>query len=66
MKATEAKKMVDDYEAVSDISMILMTIKTLAEQGKRKMTVSGELTTGQLKALQELGYTIHGREIIYW
>lgn len=32
-----------------------MAIKTLAEQGKRKMNVINELTMGQVKALQELG-----------
>lgn len=62
MKATEAKKLTEEYNSVSDITFIIMRIKSATGIGKSQIEVD-DLRQGQREALVKLGYTIYGTTI---
>lgn len=66
MKAEEARKLVIEYESRSDISGVLAEIKANARVGKTILKIAGSLTTGQIEALQALGYMVLNTNEIIW
>lgn len=66
MKASEARKIVEDYEAVSDISTILSEIEQAAREGRTNLKRSFWLRGGQIKELKKLGYNIVAGDHISW